>query len=1102
MTQTLTAVSAGHMAKHLFVVWLWWIANTRRRACSILPSLRSSAMHPTTNLLFTTFIIISIASSSQVVHALAPQPQHAHGGGCIPAERAALLSFHKGITSDSAHVLASWHGHDCCQWRGVSCSNQTCHVIKLHLRNTSPGLYTAGSCSDANSLVGEISPSLLSLNHLQHLDLSMNCLLGPNGHIPQFLGSMENLRYLNLSGMTFTGRVPSQLGNLTKLQHLDLGKGYYYGMYSTDISWLTNLPLLQYLSMSTINLSRIADWPHTLNMIPSLRVINLAECLLDTASQSLPHLNLTKLEKLDLSLNNLDHSIASSWFWKVSSLKYLSLQGNLQANWLFGKLPDAIGNMTSLKVLDVSFTNLNETGNLKNLCCLEILDLSGNLMNGDIAVLMEGLPQCAWEKLQELHFRGNKFMGTLPNVVGEFSSLRKLDLVNNNLVGAIPPGLMNLAHLTILDFSENQLNGNVPSEIGGLTALTYLGIDSNNLTGGIPAELGKLKYLATLHLSGNKITGPIPPGLMHSTSLTILDLSSNYLDGSVPTELGSLENLLYLDLRNNNLSGVITEEHFVNLKSLKIINLSYNNLKIVVDSDWCSSFKLQIADFALCQVGPLFPAWLQQLHGVSILDISSTGLADKFPDWFWYTFSQTKYLDVSKNQINGSLPAHLDSMALEELYLSSNQLTGSIPSLLINITMLDISNNNFSGVIPSKFEASRLRILLIYSNQLGGYIPESICKLQQLLYLDLSNNVLEGEIPQCFGIQNMQFLLLGNNSLSGKFPAFLQNNTALEFLDLAWNKLSGRLPPWIGDLEKLRLVLLSHNSFSYDIPVNTTSLKYLQYLDLSCNNFSGTIPWHMLNLTLMTEVQKGFMSMVDSYGGPTNSMTQPGASHVGEILLVVTKGQQLVYGRTLIYFVSIDLSCNSLTGEIPTDITSLDALMNLNLSSNKLSGQIPNMIGAMQSVVSLDLSENKLSGEIPPSLSSLASLEALNLSYNNLSGRIPSGRQLDTLNSDNPSLIYIGNSGLCGPPLQKNCPGNDSFIHGDLGGSKLEFDPLTFQFGLVLGLVVGFWMVFCALLFKRTWRIAYFRLFDKAYDQVYVIVVVKWASFAKNTTAE
>ena len=87
------------------------------------------------------------------------------------------------------------------------------------------------------------------------------------------------------------------------------------------------------------------------------------------------------------------------------------------------------------------------------------------------------------------------------------------------------------------------------------------------------------------------------------------------------------------------------------------------------------------------------------------------------------------------------------------------------------------------------------------------------------------------------------------------------------------------------------------------------------------------------------------------------------------------KGKELNYGSISRVFdtnmMSIDLSSNNLSGEIPEEITTLDALVNLNLSQNRFSGVVPNKIGEMQSLESLDLSRNNLSREIPASLSSL-----------------------------------------------------------------------------------------------------------------------------------
>jgi hypothetical protein len=163
-----------------------------------------------------------------------------------------------------------------------------------------------------------------------------------------------------------------------------------------------------------------------------------------------------------------------------------------------------------------------------------------------------------------------------------------------------------------------------------------------------------------------------------------------------------------------------------------------------------------------------------------------------------------------------------------------------------------------------------------------------------------------------------------------------------------------------------------------------------------------------------------------------------------------------------------------------------------------LTENFPERIGAMQSLESLDLSENNLYGEIPQSLSNVTYLSFMDLSHNNLTGRIPSGAQLDTLYAQNP-LIYDGNVGLCGYPLHKNCTDNNGEPkHGDQ--KRDEHVVLTFSFGFGIGYVVGLWVVFCLILFNKSWRIAHFRLFDKAFDKVYVFAVVTWARWAKQTT--
>ncbi|KAF7106528.1 hypothetical protein CFC21_107250 [Triticum aestivum] len=900
--------------------------------------------------------------------------QQTNNGGCITKEGDALLSFRAGIRSDPQNLFSSWNGRDCCQWSGVRCSNRTGHVVKLDVRNGLflDDIYRSWYSENPHGMRGNISSSLVALHHLEYLDLSGNYLSGVDVPIPGFLGSLQSLRYLNLSSMDFHGKVPPQLGNLSRLLYLDLNNNWNHNSYGMmlhieDISWLLRLALLRFLDLTSVNLSAIGNWVQVVNTLYNLRVLRLRRCGLVFPQTPTVHSNLTSLQILDLSDTGFHTINPTYWFWDVGTIMHLDLTNNEIAE----AFPDAMGNMTSLEVLHLGGNHLTSIKPevLGNLCYLRVLTLWSNLINQDISQFLQGLPHCAWSKME------------------------LLDMSCTNVTGEIPRWINQWTDLSTLQLSSNRLEGSVPSEIG---------------------MLGKLKQL--------------------------------YLDG-------------------NYFNGSISEEHLDTLVNLEELDLSYNSLHLMISSNWIPPFKLRRAYFPRCKMGPHFPLWLNWQKGVVYLDISDAGIVDNLPDWFWSVVSNVQYLNISFNQISGRLPRTLEFMSSAVIFdLNSNNLTGTLPLLPRQLAELDISRNSLSGPLPRNFGAPFIEELLLSENSINGSIPTYICQLQSLLVLDLAKNLLAGHLPVCSEEtkklnRSIRALVLYENNLSGEFPSFLKSCSELVLLDLAHNNFVGELPAWLANkLPNLSYLRLRHNKFSGSIPGQLTQLEHLQYVDLADNRISGSIPHSLANLKAMIqEDQTIWNPLVWSYERPANPDTNDSPKY-DDSLAVVIKGQDLDYTSTIIYIVGLDLSCNSLVGEIPDELTSLVRMNNLNISHNQLSGRIPEKVGSLRSLESLDLSFNELSGDIPSGLSDIMMLSKLNLSYNNLSGRIPSGNQLQSL--IDPASSYIGNNYLCGTPLSRNCWEPD-VTRGDI--EEHQDEAKYFYLGLAAGFVFGLWLVFIIL---------------------------------------
>ncbi|KAL6290162.1 hypothetical protein ACE6H2_007672 [Prunus campanulata] len=785
---------------------------------------------------------------------------------CIERERQALLAFKRGLV-DKDNSLSSWGSEaqkqDCCRWIGVYCSNQTGHVIGLDLSYKVTSIY--------HFLQGKmIGPKLIELHHLQHLDLHG---INFNGsQIPNFIGSLTNLRYLDLSNTNLGGKFPSQVGNLTNLVYLDLSANSFTNAENLD--WLPLLSSLRYLDLSFANLSNVFNWPEAINKLPKLTNLTLLDCDLPPPILStLSYINASKsLVSIELPFNHLNTSSIFLWLSNYNtSLVHLDLSDTLLA----GSIPDVFGNMSSLAHLDLSYNQLEggDPHSFARLCSLQSLGLSSNILSGQLSKFVQILfSTCAQNLLEELYLPYNQLVGSLPDLTN-LSSLEILELNNNQLSGVISgTHFSKLSKLQSLDLSSNSLVLDIHADWIPPFQLDFINLGSCKMGPNFPKWLQTQKNFSYLDISDAGISDILPSWFWSlCRNVTFMNLTSNQIAGTFANLTLEFSYFPELHLSSNKLEGPIPSV----LSKASYLDLSYNKLSGSI-SFLCSS----------------------AAFGLSFLDLSNNKISGQVPDCLTH-LENLVMLDLSYNALSGKIPTTIGSVfQIQTLKLRSNKFVGQLPSSLKNCTSLvvvDVVDNKLSGPIPKWLGVSlkNLVILMLSSNHFSGGLPSQICHLTHIQNLDFSMNIISGSIPKCLtnlttlaqkgnssmnishffeistdkhefvgndyeddatfiwkgGMQTYKSTLglvkridLSSNKLTGEIPSEITHLVGLVSLNLSRNQLTGQITPEIGNLQSLDSLDLSRNHIDGRIPTSLARIDRLGFLDLSYNNLSGKIP--------------------------------------------------------------------------------------------------------------------------------------------------------------------------------------------------------------------------------------------------------------------
>ncbi|KAK8467136.1 hypothetical protein PHAVU_008G264400 [Phaseolus vulgaris] len=263
------------------------------------------------------------------------------------------------------------------------------------------------------NLSGSLSPMFSKLQYLTHLDLSRNIITGSippqwstmrlveisfmgnklSGPFPKVLTNITTLRNLSIEGNLFSGHIPTEIEKLINLEKIILSSNGFTGALPPSLSKLTKLIDLR-LSDNDF-FGKIPDFISNWTVIEKL---HMQGCSLEGPIPS----SISALTRLsDLRITDLkgDKTSAFPPLNNLKSMKTLVLRKCM----IKGEIPEYIGRMEKLKILDLSYNGLS----------------------GEIPESFSEL-----DKVDFMYLTGNKLSGTIPGWV--LANNKNIDISDNN----------------------------------------------------------------------------------------------------------------------------------------------------------------------------------------------------------------------------------------------------------------------------------------------------------------------------------------------------------------------------------------------------------------------------------------------------------------------------------------------------------------------------------------------------------------------------------------------------------------------------------------------------------------------------------------------